>query len=70
MLLFIVLRPLELPILVLIHKHLWLFLPEILSKHFHSDFVRRGLCASVLFVRLLQGSVLQCPSSGKGLRWV
>lgn len=70
MLLFIVLWSLEVLILVLIHKHLWLALPEILSKHFCSDFVRRGLCASVLFVRLLQGSVLQCPSSGKGMIWV
>ena len=70
MLLFTVLQSLEVPILQLIHKHLWLFLPEILSKRFCSDFVRRGLCASVLFVRLLQGSALQCPSSGKGLQWV
>lgn len=49
MLLFLVLWSLEVPILVLIHKHLWLLLAEILSKRFCSDFIR-GLCALVLFI--------------------
>lgn len=48
MLLFIVLWSLEVPILVLVHKHFWHFPPEILSKRFCSDFVRGGLCALVL----------------------
>lgn len=49
MLLFVVQWSLEVPILVRIHKHLWLLLPEILSNLFCSDFVR-GLCALVLFM--------------------